>query len=99
MGPLARHLRAMAWRRVGHRHRHNRCSACFIMDKDPGMDNMVSKIKIGRGRRLAIAAVVVIAVALLLGVVVVGFRGRDILRNSAAMTTPAPASADARGRP
>ena len=63
------------------------------MDKDPAMDKMVSKVKIGRGRRVAIAAVVVIVVALLLGVVVVGFRGRHILQNSAAITTPAPASA------
>jgi len=62
------------------------------MDKDPSMDKMVSNVKIGRGRRVAIAAIAVIAVALLLGVVVVGFRGRHTLRNSEAMTTPVPAS-------
>jgi len=68
------------------------------MDKDSAMDNMVSKVKIGRGRRVAIAAVVVIAVAFLLGVVVVGFRGRHILQDSEAMTTPVP-SPDVGGRP
>jgi len=69
------------------------------MDKDPAMDEMVSKVKIGRGRRVVIAAVAVIVVALLLGVVVVGFRCRHILRNSAAMTTPGPASTNVGGRP
>ena len=58
------------------------------MGKDAAIDKMVSNVKIGSGRRVAIAAVVVIAVALLLGVVVVGFRGRPILRNSGAMTAP-----------
>jgi hypothetical protein len=62
------------------------------MDKDPAMDEMVSKVKIGRRRRVAIMVVAVIVVALLLGVVVIGFRGRHISRNSAAMTTPVPAS-------
>jgi hypothetical protein len=67
--------------------------------KDLVMDKMVSRVKIGRGRRVVIAAVVVIAVALLLGVVVFGFRGRQISRNSAAMTTPVSTSADVGGRP
>jgi serine acetyltransferase len=69
------------------------------MENDQSMDQMVKKVKIGRGRRVAIAAVAVIVVALLLGVVVVGFRGRHILRNSAAMTTPVPASTNVGGRP
>jgi hypothetical protein len=69
------------------------------MDKDPAMDEMLSKVKIGRGRRVAIAAVAVIVVALLLGVVVVGFRGRHILRNSGAMTAPVPASTSVERRP
>ncbi len=64
------------------------------MDKDLAMDEMVSKVKIGRGRRVAIAVVAVIVVALLLGVVVVGFRGRHISRNSAAMTAPLPTSTE-----
>jgi hypothetical protein len=63
------------------------------MDEDRSIDEMVSKVKTGRGRRVAIMVAVVILVALLLGVVVAGFRGRHILRNSAAMTTPAPVSA------
>jgi hypothetical protein len=63
------------------------------MENDTAMDQMVKKVKAGRGRQVAIAAVAVIVVALLLGVVVVGFRGRHILRNSAAMTTPVPVSA------
>lgn len=62
------------------------------MDKDPAMDEMAKKVKRGRGRRVAIAVVAVIAVALLLAVVVFGFRGRHISQNSAAMTTPVPAS-------
>jgi hypothetical protein len=69
------------------------------MENDQSMDQMVKKVKIGRGRRVAIAAVAVIVVALLLGVVVVGFRGRHILRDSAAMTTPVPASTNVGGRP
>ena len=63
------------------------------MENDTAMDQMVKKVKAGRGRQVAIAAVAVIVVALLLGVVVVGFRGRHILRNSAAMPTPVPVSA------
>lgn len=63
------------------------------MENDQAMDQIVKKVKMGRGKRVAITAVVVIVVALLLGVVVAGFRGRHILRNSAAMTTPAPVSA------
>ena len=63
------------------------------MENDQAMDQMVKKVKIGRGRRVAITAVAILVVALLLGVVVAGFRGRHILRNSAAMTTPAPVSA------
>lgn len=72
---------------------------CFIMNKDRVMDNMVSNLKIGRGRRVAIAAVVVIAVGLLLAVVVVGFRGRHILQDSEAMTAPISAPADVGTRP
>ena len=64
------------------------------MENDQSMDQMVKKVKIGRGRRVAIAVVAVIVVALLLGVVVVGFRGRHIARNSAAMTAPLPASTE-----
>jgi hypothetical protein len=63
------------------------------MESDQAMNEMVRKVKIGRGRRVAITAVAILVVALLLGVVVVGFRGRHILRNSAAMTTPVPVSA------
>jgi hypothetical protein len=69
------------------------------MDEDRSIDEMVSKVKTGRGRRVAIMVAVVILVALLLGVVVAGFRGRHILRNSAAMTTPVPASTNVGGRP
>jgi hypothetical protein len=63
------------------------------MENDPAMNEMVRKVKTGRGRRVAITAVATLVVALVLGVVVVGFRGRHILRNSAAMTTPTPVSA------
>jgi hypothetical protein len=70
------------------------------MDKeDLAMNKMVRGVKTGRGRRFVIAGGVVIAVALLLGVVVFGFRGRQILRNSEAMTEPVPASADVGRRP
>ncbi|MGC9985681.1 MAG: hypothetical protein ABSF35_18890 [Polyangia bacterium] len=63
------------------------------MDNDRAMDQMVRKLKIGRGKRVAIVVVAAIVVAFLVGVVVTGFRGRHILRNSAAMTTPVPVSA------
>ena len=67
-------------------------AALWLMGNDRAMDEMVRKLKIGRGRRLAIMVAAVIVVAVLLGVVVVGFRGRRISQNSAAMTTPVPAS-------
>jgi hypothetical protein len=62
------------------------------MEKERAMDESVRRLKIGRGRRVAIMVAAVIVVGVLLGVVVVGFRGRHISRNSAAMTTPVPAS-------
>ena len=62
------------------------------MDKDLAMDELVKRVKIGRGRRVAITGAAVVVIALLLGVVVVGFHGRHTSQNSAAMTTPVPAS-------
>lgn len=58
------------------------------MDKDPEMRVMVKGIKIGRGKRVALIVIAALAVAVLFTVVVVGFRGRNIPQNAAAMTTP-----------
>jgi hypothetical protein len=59
------------------------------MDKDLGMRVMVRGTKTGRGKRVAFMVAAVIAVAVLLGVVVSGFRGRNIPKSAAAMTAPA----------
>jgi hypothetical protein len=45
--------------------------------------------KTGRERRVAFMIAAVLAVAVLLGVVVAGFRGRNIPENAGAMTAPA----------
>jgi hypothetical protein len=62
------------------------------MENDRAMDEIVRRLKIGRGKRVAIMVAGIVVVAALLGVVVVGFRGGHISRDSAAMTTPVPAS-------
>jgi hypothetical protein len=69
------------------------------MDKNSAVDVMIKKTEIGRGRRVAIMAAVVLVVAGLIGVVAAGFRGRRIPQNAAAMTTPAPATAKSGWRP
>jgi hypothetical protein len=69
------------------------------MDKDQALEEIVKKTKIGRGKRLAIMVVAVVGVAVLIAVVVAGFRGRQILQDSAAMTTPIPASTSVGQRP
>jgi hypothetical protein len=58
------------------------------MDKDPEIRMMVKGSKTGGGKRAAFLVIAVLAVAVLFTVVVVGFRGRNIPRNAAAMTTP-----------
>jgi flagellar basal body-associated protein FliL len=62
------------------------------MAKDREMSEMVRNTKIGRGRRVAILVAAVVLVAVLIGVVVAGFRGRHISQNAAAMTTPVAAA-------
>jgi cobyric acid synthase len=58
------------------------------MDKDLAMRVMVSGTKTGRGKRVAFMVAAVVAVAVLLGVVVAGFRGRNIPKNAAAIAAP-----------
>jgi hypothetical protein len=69
------------------------------MDKDTAMDGMVKRTEIGRGKRVAILAAIVLALVALIAVVAAGFRGRHIPQNSAAMTTPASATAKSGWRP
>jgi hypothetical protein len=69
------------------------------MAKDREMMEMVRRTKIGRGRRVAITVAAAMLVALLIGMVVVGFHGRNIWQNAAAMTTPVPAAAKVAWRP
>jgi hypothetical protein len=69
------------------------------MDKDPEMRVMVKGSKTGRGKRVAFMVIAVLAVAVLLTVVVVGFRGRNIPQNAAAMTTPVAPAVKAALRP
>ena len=44
--------------------------------------------EMGNGKRTTIILVAVLALAALIGVLIVGFRGRHIRRNAAAMATP-----------
>jgi hypothetical protein len=69
------------------------------MAKDREMSDMVRKSKMGRGRRVAIMVAAAMLVAVIVAVVVVGFRGRNISQNAAAMTTPIPASTKVAWRP
>lgn len=45
-------------------------------------------VEMGNGRRAGIIGIAVVGVVALVGLLVVGFRGRHIRRNSAAMTMP-----------
>jgi len=49
----------------------------------------VRRTKTGRGRRVAFMLVAALAGAVLLGVVIAGFRGRNTPKNAGAMTAPA----------
>ena len=49
--------------------------------------------ELGNGKRTAIILLAVLLVSALIGVVVFGFRGRHIRRNSAAMVAPVPKAA------
>ena len=69
------------------------------MDKDPAMRVMVKGSETGRGRRVAFMVIAVLAVAVLLTVVVVGFRGRNIPQAAAAMTTPVAPATNVASRP
>jgi hypothetical protein len=69
------------------------------MDKDPSLDVIVKRTEIGRGRRVAILVALVFAAVGLIAVVAVGFRGRHIPQNAAAMTTAVPPTAKTGWRP
>ena len=80
---------------MGQRCVEDRCAGTsdavlWFMDKDQAMDEIVKRVKIGRGRRVLIMVIAVIGVVALIGVVVAGFHGRHILQDSAAMTVPVP---------
>lgn len=62
------------------------------MDNTDVMSDMVRKSERGRGKRVTVAVAAAVLVAALVGVVAVGFRGRHISRNAAAMVTPVAAS-------
>jgi hypothetical protein len=69
------------------------------MDKDPSLNVLLKRTERGRGKRVAILVVVVLATVVLIGVVAAGFRGRHIPQNAAAMTTAVPATAKTEWRP
>ena len=69
------------------------------MDKDPEMRVMLKGSRTGRGKRVAFMVLAVLAVAVLFTIVVVGFRGRNIPQNAAAMTTPVTPAAKVAVRP
>jgi hypothetical protein len=51
-------------------------------------DNLLKAVEMGNGRRAEIIATAVVGVVALVGLLIVGFRGRHIGRNTAALTTP-----------
>jgi hypothetical protein len=59
------------------------------MGEDLSMGEMVKKTEAGRGRRWVIVVLAAIVVVVLLGIVVSAFRGKNIARNSDAITAPA----------
>jgi hypothetical protein len=71
------------------------------MQKDHAISLILKRTRTegGRGRQLAIVAAAVLAVVILIGVVVAGFRGRQVPQNAASMTIPATNSANAWWRP
>jgi hypothetical protein len=69
------------------------------LDNDPTLIEMVKKTEVGRTRRVVFMLAVVLVVAALTGVVVVGFRGRHISQNAAALTAPGATPAKGGWRP
>jgi hypothetical protein len=54
-----------------------------------GVEAELKKIeKVGRGRRDLILVTALVVVGVVIGVVAVGFRGRDVSRSAAAMAIP-----------
>jgi hypothetical protein len=51
-------------------------------------DVLLKAVEMGNGRRAEIIATAVVGVVALVGLLIVGFRGRHIGRNAAALTTP-----------
>jgi hypothetical protein len=51
-------------------------------------DDLVKAVEMGNGRRAEIIAAAAIGVVALVALLIVGFRGRHIGRNTAALTTP-----------
>ncbi len=69
------------------------------MDKDPEMRVMIKGSKAGRGKLVAFMVIAILALGVLFTVVVVGFRGRNIPQNAAAMTTPLAPAVKVSSRP
>ena len=51
-------------------------------------DDLVKAVEMGNGRRAEIIATAMVGLVALVGLLVVGFRGRHIGRNAAALTMP-----------
>ena len=58
------------------------------MNNDPTLIEAVKKTEVGRTKRVLFVLATLLVVAALTGVVVAGFRGRHISRNTAALTAP-----------
>ena len=51
-------------------------------------DDLLKTVEMGNGRRAEIIGTAVVGVVALVGLLIVGFRGKQIGRNAAALTTP-----------
>jgi hypothetical protein len=51
-------------------------------------DELVKAVEMGNGRRAEIIGTAVVGVVALVGLLIVGFRGRHVGRNATALTTP-----------
>jgi hypothetical protein len=58
------------------------------MNDSPAMSKSQRLDEMGNGKRTMIIAIAVLVVAALIAVLAMGFRGRHIGRNAAALTTP-----------
>jgi hypothetical protein len=67
------------------------CGSCIRWDMTTHReksDDLLKAVEMGNGRRAEIIGTAVVGVVALIGLLIVGFRGRQIGRNSAALTMP-----------